>query len=135
MDHTIHTHDAMNGNCGSDSAKTDFAAELKIAATHVQDNSVRDPVCGMTVTLGLAKPTLEYKGDSFHFCSQGCHDKFEFWVFNRWGENIFYSNDINVGWNGTYKDQLSPIGIYSWKAKYDGTKDNQVKFGEVHLMH
>jgi len=65
----------------------------------------------------------------------GCHDNFELWVFNRWGENIFYSNDINEGWDGTYKDQLSPIGIYSWKARYDGTKDNQVKFGEVHLIH
>ena len=65
----------------------------------------------------------------------GCHENFEFWVFNRWGENIFYSNDINNGWDGTYKNQLSPIGIYSWKARYDGTKDNQVKFGEVHLMH
>jgi gliding motility-associated-like protein len=65
----------------------------------------------------------------------GCHDNFEFWVFNRWGENVFYSNDINVGWDGIYKDQLSPIGIYSWKARYDGTKVNQVKFGEVHLMH
>jgi gliding motility-associated-like protein len=65
----------------------------------------------------------------------GCHNNFEFWVFNRWGENVFYSNDINVGWDGTYKDQLSPIGIYSWKARYDGTKVNQVKFGEVHLMH
>jgi gliding motility-associated-like protein len=65
----------------------------------------------------------------------GCHDNFEFWVFNRWGENVFYSNDINVGWDGTYKDQLSPIGIYSWKARYDSTKVNQVKFGEVHLMN
>jgi len=65
----------------------------------------------------------------------GCHDNFEFWVFNRWGENVFYSNDINVGWDGIYKDQLSPIGIYSWKARFDGTKVNQVKFGEVHLMH
>jgi gliding motility-associated-like protein len=65
----------------------------------------------------------------------GCHDNFELWIFNRWGENIFYSNDVNVGWNGTYKDQLSPIGLYSWKAKFDGTKINQVKIGEVHLMH
>ena len=65
----------------------------------------------------------------------GCHENFEFWVFNRWGENIFYSNDINKGWDGTYKNQLSPIGIYSWKARYDGAKVNQVKFGEVHLMH
>lgn len=65
----------------------------------------------------------------------GCHENFEFWVFNKWGENVFYSNDINKGWDGTYKDRLSPIGIYSWKARYDGTKDNQVKFGEIHLMH
>jgi len=65
----------------------------------------------------------------------GCHDNFELWIFNRWGENIFYSNDVNVGWNGTYEGRLSPIGLYAWKAKFDGTKLNQVKFGEVHLMH
>lgn len=51
------------------------------------------------------------------------------------GENVFYSNDINKVWVGTYKEQLSPIGIYSWKARYDGTKNNQVKFGETHQMH
>ena len=27
----------------------------------------------------------------------GCTDRFEFWVMNRWGEVIFYSNDVNVG--------------------------------------
>ena len=65
----------------------------------------------------------------------GCYENLEFWGLNRWGENMFYSNDINVGWNGTYKGRLSPISIYFWKAKFDGTKINQVKLGEVHLMH
>lgn len=36
-----------------------------------------DPVCGMTVTLGKGKPTLTYEGATYHFCSQGCHDKFK----------------------------------------------------------
>ncbi|WP_299809836.1 heavy metal translocating P-type ATPase [uncultured Roseibium sp.] len=36
-----------------------------------------DPVCGMSVTPGTGKPTLNYKGQDYHFCSSGCHDKFE----------------------------------------------------------
>ena len=38
--------------------------------------SARDPVCGMTVTLGAGKPSLEHAGQTYHFCSTKCHDKF-----------------------------------------------------------
>jgi len=35
-----------------------------------------DPVCGMTVPLNAGKPSCEHAGETYHFCSQGCHDKF-----------------------------------------------------------
>lgn len=35
-----------------------------------------DPVCGMDVRIGAGKPHLEHEGESFHFCSQRCHDRF-----------------------------------------------------------
>jgi Cu+-exporting ATPase len=35
-----------------------------------------DPVCGMTVKLGAGKPTFDYKGTTYHFCSEGCRRKF-----------------------------------------------------------
>ncbi|PIV76504.1 MAG: copper-translocating P-type ATPase [Rhodocyclales bacterium CG17_big_fil_post_rev_8_21_14_2_50_68_7] len=38
--------------------------------------TVKDPVCGMSVTLGAGKPSLEHEGRAYHFCSQHCHDKF-----------------------------------------------------------
>ena len=38
--------------------------------------SAKDPVCGMSVTLGAGKPSLEHAGTTYHFCSQKCHDKF-----------------------------------------------------------
>ncbi len=38
--------------------------------------SAIDPVCGMTVDVKAGKPTLDHGGAEFHFCSQGCHDKF-----------------------------------------------------------
>ncbi|MGB7206412.1 MAG: heavy metal translocating P-type ATPase [Anderseniella sp.] len=51
-------------------------ARIKSAATVPVENAVKDVVCGMTVTLGKGKPTLTYKSDDYHFCGQGCHDKF-----------------------------------------------------------
>lgn len=38
---------------------------------------VTDPVCGMDVRLGAGKPHLEHADETFHFCSQRCHDRFE----------------------------------------------------------
>ncbi|MEJ0011983.1 MAG: heavy metal translocating P-type ATPase [Bauldia sp.] len=35
-----------------------------------------DPVCGMAVQLGAGKPTYDYEGVTYHFCSNGCREKF-----------------------------------------------------------
>ena len=39
--------------------------------------SAKDPVCGMSVALGAGKPSLEHSGQTHHFCSQKCLDKFK----------------------------------------------------------
>ena len=38
--------------------------------------TAQDPVCGMTVTPDSGTPSREHKGETYHFCSQRCHDKF-----------------------------------------------------------
>jgi YHS domain-containing protein len=38
---------------------------------------VTDPVCGMHIESEEAAGTLEYKGKTYFFCSQTCHDAFE----------------------------------------------------------
>ncbi|MEJ0097860.1 MAG: heavy metal translocating P-type ATPase [Bauldia sp.] len=35
-----------------------------------------DPVCGMTVRLSANKPTFDFGGVTYHFCSGGCREKF-----------------------------------------------------------
>ncbi len=37
-------------------------------------------------------------------------------VFNRIGEKVFESNDINFGWDGTYKGAPAPAGVYTYVA-------------------
>jgi len=35
-----------------------------------------DPICGMTVTVGAATPSLVHDGQAVHFCGEGCRDAF-----------------------------------------------------------
>jgi gliding motility-associated-like protein len=42
---------------------------------------------------------------------------FELLIYNRWGELIWESNNIEIGWDGTYKNQICPTGIYLWTIK------------------
>lgn len=43
----------------------------------------------------------------------------EFWVFNRWGEIVFYSKSLEEqGWDGTSNGKESPTGTYVYKVQY-----------------
>lgn len=59
--------------------------------------------------------------------------KYNLMIFNRWGELIFETFDINLGWDGTYKGTPVAIGEYIWKIRYgivDGI-DQIEKVGHV----
>lgn len=52
-------------------------------------------------------------------------DEFRMRVFNRWGELIFESTDLSVGWDGYYRGELSPQDVYvvqTWFKFVDGKK-------------
>lgn len=39
-------------------------------------------------------------------------------IYNRWGQLIFTSDDINKGWDGTTRGYPAPIGIFVWSCTY-----------------
>jgi gliding motility-associated-like protein len=62
--------------------------------------------------------------------------EFHMMIFNRWGELIFETNDINIGWDGYYRGKLCQQDVYVWKAyaKFiDDTTINRV--GDITLLH
>ncbi|MEO7066356.1 MAG: heavy metal translocating P-type ATPase [Rhodanobacter sp.] len=76
--------------CGA-GCKTKFEAEparylaaskaaLKVAASVPKDapatQTVKDPVCGMSVDPTMTKHHAEHDGHTWHFCSAGCREKF-----------------------------------------------------------
>jgi gliding motility-associated-like protein len=46
-------------------------------------------------------------------------DTYEMWVFDRWGERIFYTNDIKKGWDGKVqgKSAEGKQDVYVWKVR------------------
>lgn len=44
--------------------------------------------------------------------------EFEMTIFNRWGEDIFRTDDLLYGWDGTHRGAKCPIGVYAWKISY-----------------
>ncbi len=56
-------------------------------------------------------------------------------IFNRWGELIFESHDLNIGWDGYFNGKLCQQDAYVWKANvtfFDGRVYN--KTGNVTLL-
>ncbi|MEN9303728.1 MAG: hypothetical protein RL264_2157 [Bacteroidota bacterium] len=44
---------------------------------------------------------------------------YDFYMYNRWGELIWESHDVNFGWDGSYyKGNKCPDGIYTWKIRF-----------------
>ncbi|MBS1772271.1 MAG: gliding motility-associated C-terminal domain-containing protein [Bacteroidetes bacterium] len=40
-----------------------------------------------------------------------------FSVFNRWGQKVFETTDINKGWDGTFKGDAQPMGVYVYMVE------------------
>ena len=57
---------------------------------------------------------------------------FEISLYNRWGKQMFYSNDITNSWDGSFKGSIVPVGTYSYVLKAFGRDGQSVtKSGNV----
>jgi membrane fusion protein, copper/silver efflux system len=54
----------------------DSESRLKLAAAGLPDNFAVDPVCGMGVNPRSAAQKIEFKGQTYYFCSSSCKDSF-----------------------------------------------------------
>ena len=51
----------------------------------------------------------------FHPVWQGVV-RYKLMIFDRWGEKLFESNDIKIGWDGYFMGKLCLTGVYAWRA-------------------
>lgn len=76
-------------------------------------------------------PNGDGKNEMFKAVGEGIN-KFKLYIFDRWGNNLFYTDDINQGWDGHYQGRGSQIlqeDVYVWKI--DVTDLNN----QAHSLH
>jgi gliding motility-associated-like protein len=58
-----------------------------------------------------------------------------FIIYDRYGNEILKTNDINKGWDGTYKGKKSPTGVYTYLIKGVDSRSKVLLNGTVILIH
>ncbi len=62
-------------------------------------------------------------------------DLFELWIYDRWGVQVFYSNDPTYKWDGVYDKKDCIDGVYYWILHYmNCAGEATTETGFVHLI-
>jgi gliding motility-associated-like protein len=58
-----------------------------------------------------------------------------FRIYNRWGNVVFETKDVNEGWDGSYQGTPQPLGVYVYEVKAVAQNGSVfVKSGNVTLL-
>jgi gliding motility-associated-like protein len=77
-------------------------------------------------------PNNDQVNDKFEFVSTCPIIEFDIKIYSNWGELLFQTNDPNFKWDGTYKGELLPLGVYFYVVKYRKSLNNLQLFEEDH---
>ncbi|MCB0477266.1 MAG: choice-of-anchor L domain-containing protein [Crocinitomicaceae bacterium] len=53
--------------------------------------------------------------------------KFQFLIFNRWGELIYETDDVNFRWDGKYKGEKVQDGVYVYQVYIENIRDEFIQ--------
>jgi gliding motility-associated-like protein len=60
---------------------------------------------------------------------------FEMYVYDNWGNLVWKADDMSKGWDGRYKGQEAPEGVYTFKATSIDTNNKENNYqGQIKLI-
>jgi gliding motility-associated-like protein len=80
-------------------------------------------------------PNGDGVNDQIYLRGWGIKEVLYFRIFNRWGELVFESNNIDYGWDGYYKGLLQNNDTYTYSARVKDFRGNYIEGqGHINLM-
>ncbi len=74
-----------------------------------------DIICGELFIPTIFSPNSKGPQANETFCVfSDCVDQFKLVIYNRWGEKVFETEDINACWDGTFNGSDVPTGTYAY---------------------
>lgn len=59
---------------------------------------------------------------------------FKLSIFNRWGERIFYTEDVNKGWDGTFNNIPQDMNTFFYMIQYTMDGKDKIMKGDITLI-
>jgi gliding motility-associated-like protein len=117
--------------------------EFTVCLNAYNDLGCEDSICkplkiifkGLVDVANAFSPNGDGQNDIIYVKGYGI-EELEFRIYNRWGELVFESNNINVGWDGTYKGiaQEMEVYVYTLKAKFKDGNESGLRKGNITLL-
>ena len=119
-------HVLNNAPLSLDSIAISFITPDQITA--VFTDKTRDLQSGVNVPTGFT-PNGDNNNDYFKPVGSGKFESdYEMTVWNRWGQEVYRGTSPVDGWDGYYKGQQAPTGVYAYIIKYKNI------FGEEKML-
>ena len=102
------------------------------------DTTVRIKIvpCEVVNIPNIFSPNQDGRNDFFNVITESEIIIEEFKIFNRWGQLVYNNERPENGWDGTYKGEAAPPGVYIYRIIYSnsiGTRTTP-EVGDVTLM-
>lgn len=114
---------------------------LPAAVTAVSNGRVKVPNAFVPSTNGASGGSYD-KGDAYNRVfypvvpeGEAKVSSYDMKIYNRWGNIVFHTKDINIGWDGYYRGKLAPLGVYVWRIEVSFDDGNTIiQTGDVTLI-
>ena len=105
--------------------------------------------CLDTISRVITTPLVFYVPNSFTpdgnennneftpvFSSKRKVENYSLSIYDRWGEIVFETKDIDFGWDGTYKKKAAQTGTYTWQLQFTNLFNSKKELinGHVNLL-
>lgn len=55
-------------------------------------------------------------------------------IFDRWGNLVFSTNNLNEGWDGSFRGKEAKSGVYTWTINFSNEEESFLKVGDVTIL-
>ena len=132
----------IQAQSSSDTIYNEYFNTYRIVAIQNLNNQITS----VSNTVSVEKPYTLYIPNAFSPDDDGINDYFRIWgqgvtdleveIYNRWGQMVFKSNNMDEQWDGKFKGKIMPSGSYVYKVKSKdyGSGQDFLKSGTVALI-
>ena len=86
-------------------------------ATDVVNVDIHADECSLLIPTAFS-PNADGFNDVFHSVCRCPVTRYELHIYDRWGEEVFSTNDPSEGWDGVYRNRQQPLGVYVYYIDY-----------------